>query len=90
MITRKILELKIVPVGASKGLRIPKAVLLQCDMKDEVEVEVLDKCFIVKAKKDGNRKEWEEYMKKMKKRGEDKLLIDDDLDMDIQELEWEW
>ncbi|GAH76797.1 unnamed protein product, partial [marine sediment metagenome] len=32
--------INIVPIGNSKGIRIPKAILDQCDIENEVDLEV--------------------------------------------------
>lgn len=78
----------IVPIGNSKGIRIPKTILEQCHIKKEVVLEVEDDSIIIKPVKRVPRKKWEQCFKKMKENKDDKLVIDDKIDLDI--VEWEW
>lgn len=77
---------KIVPVGNSKGIRIPLAVLRQCEMDEDVAIEVVNKEIVIKPLKKNPRPGWREAFNMMHKRGDDKLLAPDALDMDV----WEW
>ena len=43
--------LKIVQIGNSQGIRIPKAIMEQCELTDEVEATVEGKKIILSAKK---------------------------------------
>jgi len=38
----------IIPIGNSKGIRIPKAVLEQCNFSKDVSLEVKGDCLIIK------------------------------------------
>ncbi len=78
----------IVPIGNSKGIRIPKTILEQCHIKKEVVLEVEDDSIIIKPVKREPRKNWEQCFKKMKENKDDKLIIDDKIDLDV--VEWEW
>lgn len=78
----------IVPIGNSKGIRIPKTILEQCHIKKEVVLEVEDDSIIIKPVKRETRKNWEQCFKKMKENKDDKLIIDDKIDLDV--VEWEW
>ena len=42
---------KIVQIGNSQGIRIPKAIIEQCELEDEVEAIVEDKKIILSAKR---------------------------------------
>lgn len=78
----------IVPIGNSKGIRIPKTILEQCHIEKEVVLKVEDDNIILKPVKKEPRKNWEQYFKKMKKTKEDRLIIDDKIDLDM--VGWEW
>ena len=78
----------IVPIGNSKGIRIPKTILEQCNIEKEVVLEIEDQNIIIKPFKKEPRKNWEQYFRKMKKRDEDRLIIDDKIDLDV--ADWEW
>ena len=70
------MELSIVQIGNSKGIRLSKTILEKYDIKDTVEV-ILEKGFIVLKPKAIPRKGWDKAFKKMHDRGDDNLLMDD-------------
>ena len=69
------MEVSIVPIGNSKGLRLSKTLLEKYNIKDKVEL-ILEKGFIIIRPIDQPRKEWEEAFKSMHENGDDELLID--------------
>lgn len=79
--------LPVVRIGNSKGIRIPKAILEQCRITDQVDVEVHKENITLKRHKKP-REGWAEQMKKMRRRGEDDLLIPDNVDLDSEGWEW--
>ena len=70
------MELSIVQIGNSKGIRLSKTILEKYDIKDTVEV-ILEKGFIVLKPKANPRKGWDKAFKKMHDRGDDHLLMND-------------
>ncbi|MBF0537209.1 MAG: AbrB/MazE/SpoVT family DNA-binding domain-containing protein [Nitrospirae bacterium] len=76
------MRVSIVPIGNSRGIRIPETVMKQCGFDDEVELEVNGNKLIVKPVKEKPRKNWDKAFKLMAERGEDSLLIDDSLDIE--------
>ncbi|GAG28945.1 unnamed protein product, partial [marine sediment metagenome] len=56
----------IIPIGNSKGIRIPKAILEQCHIEKDVFLEIKGENIIIKPVKKQSRKCWEKYFKKMK------------------------
>jgi antitoxin MazE len=70
------MELSIVKIGNSKGIRLSKTILEKYDIRDAVEV-ILEKGFIVLKPKTSPRKGWEKAFKKMHDRGDDQLLMND-------------
>jgi len=73
------MELSVVQIGNSKGIRLSKTILEKYDIKDSVEV-ILEKEFIVLKAKDIPRKGWDKSFRKMHERGDDTLLINDVFD----------
>ncbi len=69
------MEVPIVPIGNSKGLRLSKTLLEKYNIKDKVEL-ILEKGFIIIKPVSEPRKGWEEAFKKMHERGDDELLFD--------------
>jgi antitoxin MazE len=78
----------IIPIGNSKGIRIPKAVLEQCNFSKDVSLEVKGDCLITKPLKRKPRAEWEKYFENMSKNKEDKLIIEDQLEIAMEDWEW--
>lgn len=78
----------IIPIGNSKGIRIPKAILEQCNINKEVSLEVKDNCIIIRPVKEKARKGWHEYFKKMKENKDDKFIINDQIDLEMEDWEW--
>lgn len=79
--------LKIVPIGNSQAIRLPKALLDQCHISDKVYVEVSEEKITLRAVHEA-RKGWETQMKLMHQRKEDQLLIPDSIDNDFEDWEW--
>lgn len=82
------MKLRIIPIGNSRGIRIPKVILEHCHVEDEVELETEGDRIIVKPVRRAPRKGWEKAFLKMKSRKEDRMLIDDGLDLDSEDWEW--
>ncbi len=77
----------IVRIGNSKGIRIPKRVLKQCRIKDEVNLTVKGRKIVLTPVARKPREGWAEAAAKMHDTGDDQLLIPDVLDEDVHE-EW--
>jgi antitoxin MazE len=70
------MEVSVISIGNSKGIRLPKAVIDKYNIKDTIEL-VLEEDSIVLKPKASPRKGWEESFKEMHDNGDDQLLIDD-------------
>lgn len=70
------MEVSIIQIGNSKGIRLSKTVLEKYNLKDKVEM-ILDKGQIILKPISTPRKGWEEAFKKMSESGDDKLYFDD-------------
>ena len=78
----------LVQVGNSKGIRLPKSVLDQCQIEDKLEMEISDNTIILKPVRNKPRQKWPEKFKAMHESGDDKLIIDDGLD--LNDRDWKW
>jgi len=78
----------LVPIGNSRGIRIPKAILQQCEMSDEVELAVDGRQIILSPMDQQPRKGWREAAARMAAEGDDELLIPDVFEDDVS-VEWE-
>lgn len=81
---------RIVRIGNSRGVRIPKALLEESGLKDEVEVTVRDGTLVI-APVTGPRHGWEDAFREMAAAGDDALLDGDLTTSDSFDAEsWEW
>ena len=81
------MEVNIISIGNSKGLRIPKAILKECSILDKVNLEIKNNKIIltpIKNPKKDIRKNWNKYFKNMHLSNDDLLLIDDGLDIKLE------
>ncbi len=69
------METAIIKIGNSKGLRLSKTILEKYNIQDKVEMILEDDQIILKPI-NKPRIGWEKAFKKMKKEGDDQLLID--------------
>ncbi|HKL07851.1 MAG TPA: AbrB/MazE/SpoVT family DNA-binding domain-containing protein [Bacteroidales bacterium] len=70
------MDISIVPIGNSKGIRLSKTLLEKYNIKDKVEL-ILEKGYIILKPKAEPRKGWEKAFKKMHESGDDKPLMND-------------
>jgi len=70
------MDISIVPIGNSKGIRLSKTLLEKYNIKDKVEL-ILEKGYIILKPKSEPRKGWEKAFKKMHESGDDKPLMND-------------
>ena len=70
------MDISVIPIGNSKGIRLTKTLLEKYNISDTVEL-VLEKNYIIIKPKNKPRKGWEKAFKKMHKDNDDKLLIPD-------------
>ena len=82
------MKISVVPIGNSKGIRLPKTVLEECKIDDEVELNVEGETIVIKPVKHKPRKNWDKAFRKMHEQDEDQLLVDDLLD--LHTLDWKW
>ena len=80
------MELSVINIGNSKGIRLSKTILEKYNIHDKIEV-ILEKGFIVLKPKSEPRKDWEKAFQKMHENGDDQLLMNDVFDDETFE-EW--
>lgn len=80
------MEVSIIKIGNSKGLRLSKTILKKYDIKDSVDL-VLEEDQIVIKPVSKKREGWDEAFEKMSANQEDDLLMDDVFEDDNFE-EW--
>jgi antitoxin MazE len=84
------IKAQIIKIGNSRGIRIPKVLLDQAKLGNEIEMEVKGGALIIRSPRNP-RRGWDEQFFKMSKLGDDRLsdygiVITGKWDQD----EWEW
>jgi antitoxin MazE len=73
------MDISIVKIGNSKGIRLSKTLLEKYNIRDKVEL-ILEKGYIILKPKTEPRKDWDKAFRSMHEKGEDKLLMNDVFD----------
>lgn len=79
----------LIPIGNSRGVRIPKPLIDQCGLTDEVEMDVRDGTILIHAPRK-SRMGWEEAFQRMAACGDDKLLDGPTAPTRWEDEEWQW
>jgi antitoxin MazE len=80
---------KIVRIGNSQGVRIPRFMLEESGITGDVEMDVENGEIIIRAVR-GLREGWSEAFEAMAARGDDVLLDDTTASSEWDLDEWEW
>ena len=85
------MKTKIIKIGNSRGIRLPKVVLHQIGIDTEVDLEV-DKDRIIIKPISNRRNGWHEAFRKMAKNSDDQLLDENNVisQSSWDEDEWVW
>ncbi|MBK6374023.1 MAG: AbrB/MazE/SpoVT family DNA-binding domain-containing protein [Saprospiraceae bacterium] len=70
------MDISVIPIGNSKGIRLSKTLLEKYNITDKVEL-ILEEDFIILKPKIEPRKGWEDAFKKMHENSDDQLLLND-------------
>lgn len=79
---------RIVRIGNSRGIRIPKALLEQADLPEQVELQAEPGRLVVTAAR-SPRAGWAEAARRMHAAGDD-VLLDPPQSSTFDDEEWEW
>lgn len=82
------MKTKIVRIGNSRGVRIPKPLLEQAGLADEVELRVVESGLII-ASVGTPRAGWAEAAEQLEARGEGGLM-DEAVPTEFDESDWVW
>lgn len=84
------MKTRIVPIGNSQGIRIPKPLLEQTGLCGEVEISAENGSLVIRPIKKP-RANWAKAFQKMAERGDDALLDDVAPSLsDWDEGQWQW
>lgn len=79
----------LIPIGNSRGVRIPKPFIEQCGLAEEVEMDVRD-CMILIHSSRRPRAGWSAAFERMARLGDDKLLDPAPVPTRWDDEEWQW
>jgi antitoxin MazE len=80
---------RIIKVGNSQGIRIPKLLLEQSGISENVEIEVRDNQIVITAASRA-RTGWAEAFAQMSSNEDEDILLDNSIATAWDEEEWEW
>lgn len=84
------MKVAIVRIGNSRGIRLPKTVLEQCDLGDEADLEVKNGQVVIRSAR-RPRSGWEASFTAMHEAGDDALLDADTHSATAwDERDWRW
>lgn len=82
------MKTKLIRIGNSRGVRIPKPLLEQSGLEEEVRLRVIDGGIVIEAER-APRAGWAEAAAAAREKGTDRLL-DEPLPTRFDDSEWEW
>ena len=82
------MKTRLVRIGNSRGVRLPKTIITQAGLTDEVELGVREGAVII-ARVTSARSGWADAARQMRQRHEDRLL-DAPTATRFDEKEWQW
>ena len=85
------MKVRLIPIGNSKGVRIPSTVIRDCGLEGELDLEVRDGGVYI-TPSGHPRAGWEEAINASPHpaTSNEALLIPDDLDNAFDETDWTW
>jgi antitoxin MazE len=82
------MKTRLVRIGNSRGVRLPKPLILEAGLSEDVELRVQEGAIVI-ARVALPRSGWTEAAKSLRMRGEDGLL-DPPTPTRFDEMEWTW
>ena len=85
------MKTKIIRIGNSQGVRIPKPLIEESGITEEIEMILRDDEIVLRSA-ETIRKDWEASFEKMTEQGDDVLLDQEEIEKpsDWDEAEWTW
>ncbi|HBQ61026.1 MAG TPA: AbrB/MazE/SpoVT family DNA-binding domain-containing protein [Balneolaceae bacterium] len=85
------MKTKIIRIGNSQGVRIPKPLIEQSGITEEIEMILRDNEIVLRSA-ETIRKDWEASFEKMAEQGDDVLFDQEEIEKssDWDETEWTW
>jgi antitoxin MazE len=82
------MKARIIQIGNARGVRIPKALLEQAHLSEDVLIEAQADAIVIRSARNP-RAGWEAAFRRMERHADDELP-DEASDTSFDEAEWEW
>ncbi|MEX1098124.1 MAG: AbrB/MazE/SpoVT family DNA-binding domain-containing protein [Planctomycetales bacterium] len=82
------MKTKLIRIGNSRGVRLPKPLIEQAGLTDDVELEVREGAIVILGRK-SSRDGWAEAARALHDAGSDRLL-DEHTPTRFDDSEWQW
>ena len=79
----------LIPIGNSRGVRIPKPFIEQCGLTEQVEIDVQDHMILIHSPRQC-RAGWAKAFTQMSRLGDDKLLDPQQASTRWDGEDWQW
>jgi len=85
------MKTKLIRIGNSQGVRIPKPLIEESGLSEEIEMILRDKEIVLRSAEE-TRKDWDEAFEEMSQQGDDRLLDQENIERPSEwdETEWTW
>jgi len=85
------MKTKLIRIGNSQGVRIPKPLIEESGLSEEIEMILRDKEIVLRSAEE-TRKDWDEAFEEMARQGDDRLLDQQEVEgpSEWDETEWTW
>lgn len=84
------MKAKIVRIGNSQGVRIPKVMLNDSRLEEDVELEITDEGILIRPAKNP-RQNWDSSFRSMAEEDADEMLIEEgEAPTAFEKEEWRW
>jgi antitoxin MazE len=84
-----VIKTRLVRIGNSQGIRIPRVVVEQAGLQGELELEVRRRQVVLRPAS-RSREGWEDRFRAMAERGEDRPLWPEVALSSFDEKDWDW
>ena len=82
------MKARLIRIGNSRGVRLPKPVIEQAGLQEEIDVQVRAGSVVISSRR-RSRAGWAEAAREMRDRGDDRL-VQRDTPTRFDEAEWHW
>ncbi len=79
----------LIPIGNSRGIRIPKPLIEQCGLTEEIQMDVRGRAIVIHSPRHA-RAGWAVAFKQMARTGDDMLLDPQPVSTRWDKEDWEW